>query len=1032
MSIYSIREHSDDGIPYLIDNRDGTPSLASVLRTLMAGGEWADIATGYLSLSGYRMLADPLEGLRDFRLLFGQSQIADELARELRGERYRASTRTLVERLIGFLRRDGVALRRYTGSFFHAKAYILRGAAIVGSSNFTASGLTGNTELNAVHKELPVVESFSQWYERMWTAPESADCKDELLATLEHSQFGGYPYTPHEVYMKTLYTYFKDDLNSDAAADPLRSIVELTAFQHEAFQKAQRILRRYHGVMIADAVGLGKTFVGKKLLELYGYYQRKRALIICPAQLQTMWEREIEDARIPVRIISMERLGLADFDCTRYADAEFILVDECHNFRNPATQRYRALATIIGSGEPKRVALLTATPISNSLWDLYHQINLFTRGSDAYFRDAGIPSLRRYVRDADQMAGTGGALFNLLEEVVVRRTRSFIQEHYSEATINGLPLRFPSRQLETIEYNLSDTYGGLFGRILAIIEELRLPIYNPEGFKRTLTTAERRQEHVNSALIGLLKTNLLKRFESSVVAFRISIHRLRGFQDRFATELAAGRLLHSGAYRNLLQLEEDGDILGLTKALERMVEVNPVDFDQEQLRIDVDHDLSALDRIIALIDPLTAEQDRKLVNFRQRLAGLTGQKVIVFSYFRDTARYLAEQIRADPALASFRATYLSSEISPRDRQRTIERFAPRSSRATVSADEEYDLLISTDVLSEGQNLQDAAHLINYDLHWNPTRMIQRAGRIDRLGSQHDMITIYNIFPDQELEALLKLVERLQERLGAINETIGLDASVLGELVTPRTFNTLRELAAGDDSSLGFWGQVSELAGNELLRQQLLTYLRDHGRAMVEQLPDGIHSCLSRNQRRGVFAYYRHSDRHFWRFWDERARFVSDNRFEIHEIIRATPNDPRDDEWLPPAEQEVALEAIATDILDTIAHRRAANLLGEQIEKVQRDIGSIIKAGWSRPGIDRAAAQEVYTVLRRPLPAPFVRRLRALHVDYGRTGDLAQLLNELQQLITTHELGQEPSAGLVPASEALTRDDLHLVCWMLVR
>jgi phosphatidylserine/phosphatidylglycerophosphate/cardiolipin synthase-like enzyme len=169
MTVYSIREHSDDGIPYLIDNRDGTPSLASVLRTLMASGEWADIATGYLSLSGYQMLADTLEGLRDFRLLFGQSQIADELARELRRERYRASTRTLVERLITFLRRDGVALRRYTGGFFHAKAYILRGAAIVGSSNFTASGLTGNTELNAVHKELPLVESFSQWYERMWT-----------------------------------------------------------------------------------------------------------------------------------------------------------------------------------------------------------------------------------------------------------------------------------------------------------------------------------------------------------------------------------------------------------------------------------------------------------------------------------------------------------------------------------------------------------------------------------------------------------------------------------------------------------------------------------------------------------------------------------------------------------------------------------------------------------------------------------------------------------------------------------------------
>lgn len=1030
--MYRVREHSDDGIPYLIDNREGMPSLASVLQLLMANGEWADIATGYLSLGGYRMLADKLETLRDFRLLFGKNQITDELARELRGERYRAATRAVVERLITFLRRDGVALRRYTGDFFHAKAYILRGAAIVGSSNFTASGLTGNTELNAVHKELPVVESFSQWYERMWGAPESVNCKDELIATLERSQFGGYPYTPHEIYIKTLYTYFKDDLDSNAAADPLRSIVELTAFQHEAFQKAQRILRRYHGVMIADAVGLGKTFVGKKLLELYGYYQRQRALIICPAQLQTMWEREVEDARIPARIISMERLGLADFDSTRYADAEFILVDESHNFRNPMTQRYRSLATIIGSGEPKRVALLTATPISNSLWDLYHQINLFTRGSDAYFRDAGIPSLRRYVRDADQMGGAGGALFNLLEEVVVRRTRSFIQEHYSEATINGLPLRFPRRQLETIDYNLSDTYGGLFGRILAIIEDLRLPAYNPEAFKRTLTTAEKRQEHVNSALIGLLKTNLLKRFESSVAAFRISIHRLRGFQERFATELAAGRLLQSGVYRNLLQLEEDGDSLGLTKALERLVEVNPNDFDGEHLRADVEHDLGALDRIIALIDPLTPAEDCKLVNFRQRLAQLAGQKVIVFSYFRDTARYVVEHIRSDPALQSFRIAYLSSEVAPRDRQRTIERFAPRSSRATVNADEEYDLLIATDVLSEGQNLQDAAHLINYDLHWNPTRMIQRAGRIDRLGSQHETITIANIFPDQELETLLKLVERLQQRLGAINETIGLDASVLGELVTPRTFNTLRELAAGDDSSLVFWGQVSELAGNELLRQQLLTYLRDHGRAMVEELPDGIHSCLSRNGRRGVFAYYRHDDRHFWRFWDERARFVSDNRFEIHEIIRAAPQDPRDEEWLSPADQETALEAIATDILETIAQRRAASLLGEQVEKVQRDIGAIVKAGWSRRGIDRAAAQEVYAVLRRPLPVPFVRRLRALHIEYGRSGDLAHLLQELQQLVETHELATQPSAGLTPASEALTRDDLHLVCWMLVR
>ncbi len=568
MTDYRIREHSDDGIPYILDNRDGSLSVADTLRLLLARGQWADFATGYLSLSGYRLLRDGLQSLDEFRLLFGNSRIAEELAQDLRSERFRAATRMTVADLLAFLRRDRVEVKRYTGPFFHAKAFILKGTAIVGSSNFTANGLTGNTELNAVHKEEPIVRSVSEWYERMWNLPESQACKDELIATLERSQFGGYPYTPHDIYIKTLYTYFKDDLDTDAAVDPLRSIVELTAFQNEAFQKGQRILRRYHGVMIADSVGLGKTFVGKKLLEFYAYYQRQRALIVCPAQLQSMWEREIDEVRIPARLVSMERLGQADFDTTRFADVECILVDESHNFRNPATQRYNNLARIVGSGEPKRVVLLTATPISNSLWDLYHQLVLFTRNNDGYFREVGIPSLRRYVREVEEAGGAGGALFNLLEEVVIRRTRSFIQAHYPDATVNGQPLRFPRRQLATIEYSLSATYGGLFDRLTAMIDELRLPAYNAEAYKQQLTAAERRQERTNTTLIGLLKTNLLKRFESSVAAFRISVHRLRTFVGRFLEEFEQGRLLQSGAHRVLLQLEEDGDDLGLAEAFE--------------------------------------------------------------------------------------------------------------------------------------------------------------------------------------------------------------------------------------------------------------------------------------------------------------------------------------------------------------------------------------------------------------------------------------------------------------------------------
>jgi hypothetical protein len=541
-----IREHrADDGVPYILDNHDGSITVHEALARLMNRSTWADFATGYFSLSGFALLAPALEQLEEFRLLFGNARVADELANNLRGKRYQAGTRMLVERLLAFLQRpavngrETVQVRRYretnTGlGFFHAKAYLVDSAAVVGSSNFTASGLTGNTELNAVHREPPIVRDFCVWYERMWNAPQSVDCKNELIEVLRRSQFGDYPYIPHEIYIKTLYEYFKDDLDKEAAVDPARSVVELAVFQHEAFQKAQRILRRYHGVMIADSVGLGKTYIGKKLLEFFAHYQRQRALIVCPAQLREMWSRQIEESRIAATIISMEELGRQDFPVAHYSDAEFVMVDESHNFRNPQAQRYQNLTRIIASGEPKRVALLTATPINNSLWDLYHQIALWTRGNDGYFREAGIRSLRQYFKEAEALGGSGGALFNLLEEVVIRRTRAFIEEHYDDVTINDRPLRFPRRApLRTIHYSLGETYRGLFAQITTAIEELELPAYNPEAYLVAPVAGDKIRALANGSIVGLLKTTLLKRFESSVVAFRRSIHRLRDFEAQF-------------------------------------------------------------------------------------------------------------------------------------------------------------------------------------------------------------------------------------------------------------------------------------------------------------------------------------------------------------------------------------------------------------------------------------------------------------------------------------------------------------------
>lgn len=1033
-----IREHrADDGVPYILDNRAGSMTLQEALTRLLRRSTWADIATGYLSLSGFELLAPALEELSDLRLLFGTSRIADELARDLRRERYRASTRAIVERLRLYLERESVQVRRYggggPGEFFHAKAYLLDGAAIVGSSNFTASGLTGNTELNAVHREPPIVRDFCAWYERMWNAPESADCKAELIDALRRSQFGDYPYTPHEIYIKTLYEYFKDDLDKERAVDPARSVVELAAFQNEAFQKAQRILRRYHGVMIADSVGLGKTYIGKKILELFAYYQRRRALIVCPAQLRDLWQRQIDESRIPATIVGMEELGRQDFPVARYADVEFVLVDESHNFRNPQTQRYQNLSRIIASGEPKRVTLLTATPINNSLWDLYHQIALWTRGNDGYFREAGIRSLRGYFKEAESAGGSGGALFNLLEEVVIRRTRHFIEEHYGEVTINDRPLRFPRRApLETIRYSLGETYSGLFEQITAAIEELELPAYTPESYLVAPTSGEKLLALTSGGILALLKTNLLKRFESSVTAFRRSIRRLRDFEARFWEQLQAGRVLHSGVYRRILRLEEDDDGTGLDELLEQLEQVDPAQYRLDDIRRHVTKDLKLLDAIIARTDPIAPADDNKLVAFKQALAERDGAKVVVFSYYKDTARYIHEQLVADPRFAGRRIALVSSDVPPRERQRLIERFAPRANSVSPAPgpDEEIDVLIATDVLSEGQNLQDAGQLINYDLHWNPTRMIQRNGRIDRLGSPHSTIQIANIFPDNELEALLRLVERIQAKLSAINETIGLDASVLGELVTPRTFNTLRELAAGDDSSLAYWAQVSELAGNELMRQQLLAYLRQYGAARVQDLPSGIHSSVRRGQRQGVFAYYRYRDRHFWRFYDTRHRYVIDSRFEIHELIRSAPEEPRAEDWLDPEEHERILELLADDILANLEEQRGATALGQSLDRAQRELAQAIRGGLANAGASRPQAQALFNALRTPLPATFAKDMRAILARYKADGDYAALLAATQQLFDQYQLAAA-SESFTPESEPITREDLELVCWMLI-
>src|SRR2546421_4804455 len=298
-----------------------------------------------------------------------------------------------------------------------------------------------------------------------------------------------------------------------------------------------------------------------------------------------MWHDELLGAGIATHIVTQESLGRDEFDSSDVLDADILLVDESHNFRNRNAQRYENLERILSannrrgtiSGERKKLILLTATPINNTVFDLYNQINLFTGGDRSYFAAAGVGDLFKYfqlARRANQQQESGIALFNLLEEVVIRRTRPFIKEAYPNATIKGEPIRWPERKLKTIRYDLEATYGGIYDKLVNRIEGLKLAPYRLETYKKQGITRDQFEEGREEALVGIFKSRYLKRFESSVDAFRISIRRALEFLETFESYVLEGKVLNSASFQKAMRFlthedeEDDATPTSLSEQLD--------------------------------------------------------------------------------------------------------------------------------------------------------------------------------------------------------------------------------------------------------------------------------------------------------------------------------------------------------------------------------------------------------------------------------------------------------------------------------
>ena len=836
----------------ILDNRESNTVLEA-LKRLLPESKTLDVATGYFEIGSLLALDTFWNGLEKIRLVMG-----DEMTKRTRRELIeglRKSSEESIERekekndaLPGLqairkaLTDNVIEARIYTKAKFHAKTMLMKmrpphlsNYGIVGSSNFTEPGLCRNVELNLVTTEQHQLEALWKWYETHWA--EAEEVREELLKAINpHLK----AYLPFEVYCKALYEYFNGkEFRSAIAWEEHESRIYsmLSRYQKDGYHQALRIANDWGGALVCDGVGLGKTYIGLMLLEYYIVKEKKHVLLIVPKSARaSVWERDIHkylETHYPIEVRHHlviknhtdfgreETIPRAEFNYyKKYFDA--IVVDEAHHFRTPSATRSLQLNQL---AEDKKLFLLTATPVNNSLDDLYHLINLFARERQDHFARIGIPNLRKHFNSLEELLlrmiqkqspNPQGTLFDvqqeafssnmfrtdsLLREVMIQRSRAYVK---SVESFDEVKPSFPERQKpEVINYSLIKVYSGLFPKIRKLFDPLHSPlsldVYNPEKFKKPEAGQDVKVMQYEIRVVGLIRTMLLKRLESSYFAFQTSLEEL---VLRLAEFLEANnpKRLEEWISRNTKnwnvvkqhqsersdeEIEEEDRIAALAEK-----RLDPHAYDVSALLPLVEADMSHLVGLLAEVyeKELSPDKDDKLQKLLAYLKTdplLKQNKVIVFTEFRDTARYLYEQLIGKHGLKDVEE--IDSTRKSHTREEAIKRFAPYYNCDDDELDEYLKkpvrILISTDVLSEGLNLQDGNILINYDLHWNPVRLMQRIGRVDRRIDlkkpvHHDKVYFYNFLPPEELEELLHLFERVSGKVLRISKTLGLEAPLL--------------------------------------------------------------------------------------------------------------------------------------------------------------------------------------------------------------------------------------------------------------
>ncbi|MBI2842739.1 MAG: hypothetical protein HYX78_05005 [Armatimonadetes bacterium] len=845
----------------------------------MVGSAHLDVCTAFLDAYGISSIGSAAEN-GELRLLVGfdlsDMPVAQDVVSFQMAEEWKASGEDPVHRLADDESVKNAVRALQLPSFqaakaalrTHSKLYVTQDVGVVGSSNLTRSGIEGQRELNLFQHEPEAVARLREWFALMWgeaKTQERADFKQELIKWLETTRLKRF--APFHPYAKAIFERYRHRFVSLAAS---ASDVNLAVFQEEGRDTALSVLAELKCCIIADAVGLGKTYIALGAMQRRSKARprnQRKILVICPAQLESVWERASRDQGIALITESMETLGNTSgsgFEA-RLRDLEnyaLVIVDEAHNFRNPNANRFQNLMEILQGGpQDKEVLLVTATPINNSIRDLFSLYRLMTRDRDDFFQTTNLRlrSLRDFFKQVEKM---GVSTTDLLLETMVCRSRLDIRRRQDKGeviVINEKEVRFPNRHMAALEYGLSISGNTVkYDELAATIESLTLGAYNVEQYSVS-PDAQKNQTFLR--LQTLFRILLLKRLESSVVSFISTAENLLRFSDKVVEALREGRRLTNDEYRKMQldftrQLEDDDEGDG-SSYLEELKERDPNDYDIDRLAADVTADHQLLDPLIDKVRSLVGARDGKIARLKGELKKLLpDQKALIFTFYADTADYIFEQLTSDKdfmqAVGEVRIEEIVGGTKPAIKTRVVEDFAPLANNADRKPAHPIQVLISTDVLSEGQNLQDCGYLINYDLHFNPVRMIQRNGRIDRLFSPHEDITIANFFPEGGLEEQLKIVERLQKKIEQIQDNLPVDSSVIGETVRVFSLEELRRTKAGDVTVIDEIDSENPINRFHDMLNEVIKMLQDFGIEEVGKIPFGCQSN-KKSTHRGIFV-----------------------------------------------------------------------------------------------------------------------------------------------------------------------------------